>query len=174
MQISKPISVNNPAVSPISVSVTTPPEASGCKLVPMAPKEPGAVNDRLKLKPLAESSALSAVSFYANPENEIKTALKPAKSQGGVTILPDGSFGAPPAPDRLGNFKSHLKYFDTEGLKEMKAAIQEHMAQPNTSVEDQSKLKQMYILTDEALAGRPPVPERKPDSGRDWRKDVCG
>lgn len=155
MQISKPISVNNSAVSP--TSVTTPPQDSGCKLVPIAPKEPGAPTDRLKMKELDLSSALSTVSFYANPENEIKTALKPGNPS-----------------DRLGSFQAHLKYFDTEGLKEMKSAIQERMAQPNTSLEDLKMLKQMHNLTDEALSARPAQPARKPDSGRDWRKDICG
>ncbi len=159
MQISKPISVNNPAVS--VTSVTTPPQDSGCKLVPIAPKEYNP-QDRLKMKTLDSSSALSTVSFYANPEHAVETALKPKQ---GFTLGGDS---------RLDNFASSLKYFGREGLAEIKGVIQARMAQPNTSPEDQARLKQMYTLTDEALSARPPEPARKPDSGRDWRKDFCG
>jgi len=162
VQISNPNSVNNSVVSRISVSTTTPSQESGCKLVPIAPKEPGAVNDRLKLKPLDASSALSTVSFYANPEHAVETALKPRV---GFSLGGDS---------RLDNFASSLKYFGREGLEEIKTVIQTRMAEPNTSPEDQAMLKQMYTLTDEALSARPPEPARKPDSGRDWLKDFCG
>lgn len=164
MQISNPNSVvNNTAVSRISVTTTTTPaDASGCKLVPIAPKEPGAQTDRLNKKTLDSSSILSTVSFYANPEHTIETALKPLKgfSLGGDT--------------RMADFASSLTYFGREGLDEMKSLIQTRMAQPNTLPEDQAKLKQMYSLVDEALSKLPPAPARKPDSGRDFLKDFCG
>jgi hypothetical protein len=161
MQINKPVSVSTPLATSISVTTESAANAPDCTFKPRL--EPHAPTDRLTRRGLESSrTELSSVSFFANPENEIKRALTPAT---GFSLSPR---------EPLAEFQSHLKYFGAEGLGEMKESIRDHMASPDTTPDQQILLKQMYNATEIELQGRPPVQPRKPGSDDDFLKHMCG